>query len=174
DNFIAKNNIKGTSADTDHHGSEIKKKTKLKQTNLQIAALTTPQHRIQDSAGYERPDFHISSSSESSIQRMLYELQTNMQMELAKLAKDIRTDIQAIGEQTAQLEYNTEKIIWAPNTLAAASEHIEAKLEALTTKVADHTRCNNICLRGILEDVKPSELQNYALAFFKDLVPKPI
>ncbi|CAH2285989.1 Hypothetical predicted protein, partial [Pelobates cultripes] len=51
---------------------------------------------------------------------MLKELQTSLQADFTKHAKDVRMDIQAMGERTSHLEQKAEQLIEAHNSLVYA------------------------------------------------------
>ncbi|CAH2285059.1 Hypothetical predicted protein [Pelobates cultripes] len=94
--------------------------------------------------------------------------------EIERNAKEIRLEIQAIGNRTAALEVRVEAVAKAHNDLLIQSSEWGTRLDALEVAYEDlinRSRRNNIKIRGIPETRDEGPVQNLVLEIFRPLQP---
>ncbi|CAH2300982.1 Hypothetical predicted protein [Pelobates cultripes] len=94
--------------------------------------------------------------------------------EIERNAKEIRLEIQAIGNRTAVLEVRVEAVAKAHNDLLIQSSEWGTRLDALEVAFEDlinRSRRNNIKIRGIPETRDEGPVQNLVLEIFRPLLP---
>ncbi|CAH2224099.1 Hypothetical predicted protein [Pelobates cultripes] len=100
--------------------------------------------------------------------------QTTMKKQVQGLAVELRKDIAEIGQCTTHVEQRLNECADAHNGLTEKVQEYEITMHSLKTKIADledRSRRNNIRIRGILETVLPTGLNDYLQDMFQALTP---
>ncbi|OCU00212.1 hypothetical protein XELAEV_18005990mg [Xenopus laevis] len=94
-------------------------------------------------------------ASAQQIKEMLTELRTTLKGDLKQLSKDLRREIQDIGERPAHIEEKMGEFVEAHNDLAESCTKVQTEADALRDKVndlEDRSRRNNLPYRPTQSD----------------------
>ncbi|CAH2284590.1 Hypothetical predicted protein [Pelobates cultripes] len=105
---------------------------------------------------------------------MFDNMATKLQDTLQRSFTDLRTDIQALGTRTSELEAYMEAHVEADNRLVNRVEDAWEKINGYKVKMADledRARRSNLRLRNGTENIGPQDLPAYATGLIRLLVP---
>ncbi|CAH2282207.1 Hypothetical predicted protein [Pelobates cultripes] len=103
---------------------------------------------------------------EKGLAAMLQDLRTSMKTDFQAAVSDMRKDIHAVGTRVNALEEKTDELCHMNDTIVEKIQRVEADNKHLMEKLADledHSRRNNIRVRGVPETVTQEELPAYLL-----------
>uniref|UniRef100_A0A8C5PHC0 Uncharacterized protein n=1 Tax=Leptobrachium leishanense TaxID=445787 RepID=A0A8C5PHC0_9ANUR len=113
--------------------------------------------------------------SESRLHAMLQELRSTIQADIKGALQELSRDVLDLGERTDALETKADDLCLAHNDLVDRHLALQAAHDSLALKMADiedHSRRNNIRIRGIAEAVTLADLHPFLLELFQTLLPE--
>lgn len=131
----------------------------------------------QNSSNYSQsPD--ISSNEQPITQNILKEMLSSLQINICdnmgQIMENIHKDIENLCSRTSHIENKMEEIISAHNDLSDAYDNANSEIKWLKEKITDledRSRRNNVKIRGIPEEVDPSNLEKYIQQLLKSILP---
>lgn len=127
--------------------------------------------------GYPIKDFPTADRpvSDTLMNEMLLSLLSSLHADMVRGIKECQREVQAIGHRVHQVENKMEEYTSAYNVMVEAHTAKGEDITWIKDKLADledRSRRNNLKLRGIPEDVPPTQLLQFAQTLFSTLVPE--
>lgn len=113
--------------------------------------------------------------SDTLMKDMLLSLRSSLQTDLMRGITECQREVQTLGRRVNQVEHKMEEYTSSYNVMVEAHSAQGEDILWLKDKIADledRSRRNNLKMRGVPESVPPSQLLQFAQAFFSTLIPE--
>lgn len=111
---------------------------------------------------------------DTKLQSLLQAITHNIAQEVGKLAKELRGEIDQLGDRTDTLENKLDELVQYVQVLEednAAIKHSVTQLQAQQEDLENRERRQNLRIRGIPEKIEDRDLRSYLLSLFNVVAP---
>lgn len=136
---------------------------------------SSPTHAVVESVDLDMHDFALSNPpQEHSLQQLFDSFRPNLQTDFKAMILEFKADIQALVSHTDHMEKKMAEFAKLHNALIDSHSALEEEVARLSAKVLDLEDCfrrNNICIRGIFENVALNSLCAFLMDLMASVLP---